>query len=136
MAHKIVLGRFSTILALAKQSLAQGKRVPDPFARTRGLQVFKDAVATGRRILPHRFQGRYVDVLDQVVQQAERVLNSLDPLDEYRRQEVVSKLRKLFSVVAAPIMQLSSSEHQRELKAFLAEISNIYGRFTNRAINH
>jgi len=131
MANKVVLGNFSTMLSRTKAVLAQGKRIQSPFLGATALKVFKDAIADGRRLLPSRYQKRYVDVLEQVVQQAELVLLSLHPRDGSGRRIVFEQLQSVFSIVAAPIVQLRSHEHERELKAFLAEISNIYRRFIN-----
>ncbi len=131
MANKIKLGNFSTILARAKLVLGSGKRVADPFKGATTLNVFKQAVADGRRLLPTRYQQRYVDVLEQVVLQAEQALINLHPRDGASRRVVLEQLQDIFSIAAAPIVQLKSSQHQRELKAFLVAISNIYGRFIN-----
>lgn len=134
MANNIVLGNFSAIQTRAKFALANGKPVPDPFKGATTLSVFKQAVADGRRLLPTRYQARYVDVLDQVVQQAEQVLLSLHPRDGASRRVVFEQLQDIFSITAAPIVQLKPSQYQRELKAFLALISNIYGRFINDSL--
>ncbi len=131
MASKFVLGNFSTILSAAKTILAQTKPVSDPFLGATSIDVFKDTVADGRRLLPGRYQQRYVDVLEQVVQQAQDALSTIHPRDGRSRREVFEELQVVFSIAAAPIVQLKSREHQRELKAFLIEISNIYRRFIN-----
>jgi hypothetical protein len=131
MANKIVLGNFSTILSRTKKVLAQGKQVTDPFLGATSIDIFKQTVADGRRLLPTRYQAPYVDVLDAVVKQAEFVLLTLHPRDGAGRRAVFEQLQGVFSILAAPIVQLRSKQHERELKAFLAEISNIYRRFVN-----
>jgi hypothetical protein len=134
MANKIALGNFNTIQMRAKLVLANGRTIPDPFKGATTLTVFKQAVADGRRILPTRYQARYVDVLEQVVTQAEQVLASLHPRDGASRRVVFEQLQDIFSITAAPIVQLNSTRYQRELKSFLALISNIYGRFINDSL--
>lgn len=131
MAKKAVLGNFSTILLRAQIALASGKAVPNPFAGATTLDVFKQTVADGRKLLPHRYQARYVDVLDKVVRQAEFALSTAGRRNPAVRMAIFEQLQTVFAIVAAPIVQLRSARHQRELKAFLAEISNIYRRFIN-----
>jgi len=131
MENKIALGNFKIVLSRTKAVLAGGKPVPDPFLTATSLEVFRDAVADGRRLLPARYQKRYVEVLADVLRQAEFALASTQPRDTRARRAIFEQLQVIFSILAAPIVQLRSSQYQRELKAFLAEISNIYRRFIN-----
>jgi hypothetical protein len=50
-----------------------------------------------------------------------------------RRQAVLDKLSEVFTVLAAPIVQLNSRSHETELKAYLALSSNLYQRFFSDA---
>lgn len=133
MANPVVLGNFNTILLRAKLVMTLSKPIADPFANAHSLDIFKNVVAKGRHLLPHRYQSRYVEVLAEAVQQTQASLLLLDPLDAKGREALFSRLALVFSVVAAPIVQLGSAKHQRELKAFLMEVSNIYRRFVNDA---
>lgn len=131
MANKIALGNFSAIVSRTKAVLSHAGPAPDPFLTATGLDVFRDAVADGRKILPARYQQRYVDVLAKVLKQAEFALATTHPRDAAARRAIFQQLQVVFSIVAAPIVQLRSWQHQRELKAFLVEVSNIYRRFIN-----
>jgi hypothetical protein len=109
--------------------------LPAPFANATSLTVFENAVADGKKLLPLRYQKPYVDVLEQAVLQAQVVLHSLTPRAVVKRKAVLTQLEMVFSALAAPIAQLRSGNHQKELKAFLAVISDIYRHFVdNRKI--
>ncbi len=65
-------------------------------------------------------------MLEQALKQAEAVLKSLGSKPNIKRQALMQQLELVFSALAAPVVQLSSKEHERELKAFLAVVSDVY----------
>ncbi len=134
MSNEMTLGDFNILQARAKLALSTGKQVPDPFRGATTLGVYRHTVADARQLLPSRYQTRYVDVLEEVVNQAEQTLSSLHPRNGNGRRAVFEQLQEIFSNTAIPIVQLRSAKHQRELKAFLAVIGNVYRRFVNDSL--
>jgi len=131
MKTQVALGDFEAVLSRTQVILSTWNNVPNPFKDARDLSVFKTVVEDGRRLLPARYQGRYVNVLARLLNQAETALAHVSREDRTTRQSIFDTLSVLFTVLASPIVQLKSPALQRQLKAFLATISNVYRRFIN-----
>lgn len=123
------LGSYPALSKYISTALSRQSRLPTPFQGATSLDVFRATIKDGREFLPARYQKPYVDVLDAALLQAEEALKPLGPRAVVRRQAVFAQLESVFTVLAAPIVQLSGSKLQKELKAFLALSSNLYRRF-------
>ncbi len=125
------LGQFQDVLDYVRERLAQPVSIPAPFDMQGELKVFEQVVDKGRTLLPSRYHAPYVDVLATSLELAEAQLDQVKSSwrKKAKRQAVFDKLSEVFSVLAAPIVQLSSRSHQTELKAYLALASNLYQRF-------
>ncbi|MBC8000335.1 MAG: hypothetical protein IAF58_20430 [Leptolyngbya sp.] len=123
------LGSYPALSKYISTALSRQSHLPSPFKGANSLDVFKAAIKDGREFLPVRYQKPYVDVLNAALVQAEEALKPLGPRAVARRQAVFAQLESVFTVLAAPIVQLSGSKFQKELKAFLALSSNLYRRF-------
>jgi len=135
MAKSTNLGDYQAILSRMEQAVDATVTLPEPFKGATSLDVFRTAIQDGRKLLPLRYHAPYVDVLEQVVKQAEKALNSLGPQATAKRQAVFQQLELVFTALAAPIAQLRSTKYEKELKAFLAVISDVYKHFVdNRKI--
>jgi len=125
------LGQFQGVLDYVRERLAQPVSIPAPFDSQAELTVFEQVVDKGRTLLPSRYHGPYIDVLATSLELAQAQLDQVKSSwrKKAKRQAVFDKLTEVFSVLAAPIVQLSSRSHQTELKAYLALSSNLYQRF-------
>jgi hypothetical protein len=131
MAKSGNLGDYQAILSRMEQTVDATVTLPEPFKGATSLEPFKTAIDDARRLLPLRYQAPYVDILDQVVKQAEKALASQNPQNTAKRQAVLQQLELVFSALAAPIAQLRSTKYEKELKAFLAVISDVYKHFVD-----
>lgn len=129
MNRYIPLGDYAAITARTREFLARKSTLPRPFAGASSLQVYKDVVEDGRALLPARYHQPYVDVLDQAVKQAETLLATLGPRAHVKRKAIFDQLESVFSVLAAPIVQLRSAGDKEDIRAFISVVSNIYRRF-------
>jgi hypothetical protein len=129
------LGPFQDVLDYVRERLNQPVSVPTPFALPVGTTVFQQTVQNGLTLLPSRYHAPYVDVLAQSVTLADGQLAQIKSSwrKKARRQAVLDKLSEVFTVLAAPIVQLNSRSHETELKAYLALSSNLYQRFFSDA---
>lgn len=123
------LGSHLAMSKYISSALSRPSTLPQPFQGADSLDRFKAAIENGRQFLPARYQKPYVDILNAALLQAEEALKPLGPRAVARRQAVFAQLESVFTVLAAPIVQLSGSKYQQELKAFLALTSNLYRRF-------
>lgn len=124
------LGSYPVMSKYISSALSRPSTLPQPFYGASRLDEFKKAIENGRQFLPARYQKPYVEVLNAALVQAEEALKPLGPRATARRQAVFAQLESVFTVLAAPIVQLSGSKYQKELKAFLALSSNLFRRFT------
>ncbi len=129
MNRYISLGDYAVVTARTRELLSRKSTLPRPFAGASSLKVYKDVVEDGRTLLPARYHQPYVDVLDQAVKQAETLLATLGPRAHVKRKAIFDQLESVFSVLAAPIVQLRSAGDKAELRAFISVVSNIYRRF-------
>lgn len=129
MDKLIPLGSHPVMSKYISSALSRPSTLPEPFHGASRLDAFKAAIENGRQFLPARYQKPYVDVLNAALLQAEEALKPLGPRATARRQAVFAQLESVFTVLAAPIVQLSGSKYQKELKAFLALSSNLFRRF-------
>ena len=129
MDKLIPLGSHPVMSKYISSALSRPSTLPQPFQAASSLDEFKAAIENGRQFLPARYQKPYVDILNAALMQAEEALKPLGPRATARRQAVFAQLESVFTVLAAPIVQLSGSKHQKELKAFLALSSNLFRRF-------
>jgi hypothetical protein len=129
------LGPFKDVLCYVKERLSQPVSLPTPFSLPVDTTVFKQFVEKGLTLLPSRYHTPYVNVLAKSVSLAEDQLAQLQSSwrKKTKRQAVLDKLSEVFSVLAAPIVQLDERSHQTELKAYLALASNLYQRFLSDA---
>ncbi len=123
------LGSHPAMSKYISSALSRPSTLPKPFRGASSLDGFKQAIENGRQFLPLRYQKPYVDILNAALLQAEEALKPLGSRAVARRQAVFEQLESVFTVLAAPIVQLSGSKYQQELKAFLALTSNLYRRF-------
>lgn len=123
------LGSHPAMSRYISSALSRPSNLPKPFAGASSLSGFKKAIENGRQFLPARYQKPYVEILNAALVQAEDALKQLSPRATAREQAVYAQLESVFTVLAAPIVQLSGSKYQKELKAFLALSSNLYRRF-------
>lgn len=123
------LGSHPAMSKYISSALSRPSTLPEPFHGANSLNVFKEAIENGRQFLPARYQKPYVDILNAALLQAEEALKPLGSRATARRQAVFAQLESVFTVLAAPIVQLSGSKYQKELKAFLALSSNLFRRF-------
>ncbi|MBS1994418.1 MAG: hypothetical protein JSS83_28090 [Cyanobacteria bacterium SZAS LIN-3] len=126
-----VLGPFPDVLHYVRERLEQPVTVPSPFALPEDTSVFQATVQKGRALLPERYHASYIDVLANSLALAEAQLEELKTSwrRKSKRQAVLDKLSEIFTVLAAPLVQLNSRSHANELKAYLALASNLYQRF-------
>ena len=123
------LGDHPAMSKYISSALSRPSTLPQQFQGADSLDLFKEAIENGRQFLPARYQKPYVDILNAALLQAEEALKPLGPRATARRQAVFAQLESVFTVLAAPIVQLSGSKYQKELKAFLALTSNLFRRF-------
>jgi len=123
------LGSHPVMSRYISSALSRPSTLPKTFHGADSLDVFKEAIENGRTFLPARYQKPYVEILNAALVQAEEALKPLGPRATARRQAVFAQLESVFTVLAAPIVQLSGSKYQKELKAFIALTSNLYRRF-------
>ena len=126
MATNTRLGNCQAMLERMQEATEAKISLPAPFKNAKSLNIYKKTVKDGRSVLPLRYQRPYVDVLEQALNQAEAVLKTLGSKPNVKRQALMQQLELVFSALAAPVVQLSSKEHARELKAFLAVVSDVY----------
>lgn len=142
-AHKQAYTELGSLTALVKHlrsRLSKPITVPDPFSGATSIDIYKNTAEQGLKLLPSRYHPAYVNVLIRACEQAEPVVANLGLRNLLKRRNVLSQLEEAFKVLAAPVVQLQSSKHQNELKAYLAVASNLYQRFISdeqiRALNH
>lgn len=134
MAKPKDFGDYEVILAHMEKVTGEAVSLPAPFNEASQLSVFRRAVNDGRKLLPARYQNTYVDVLEQAVNQAESVLQTLPARARAKRRAILQQLSLVFSTLAAPIVQLRpNSPRQKELRAFLAVISDVYKHFVDNS---
>jgi len=130
-----VLGQFQDVLAYVGERLSLPVSVPAPFTEPSDTSIFHLTVEKGMELLPERYHATYLDVLANSVELADEQLDEVKT--SWRRKSkqkaVLDKLSEVFSVLAAPVVQLSSRAHETELKAYLALASNLYQRFFSDA---
>ncbi|HEY9787154.1 MAG TPA: hypothetical protein V6D17_17325 [Candidatus Obscuribacterales bacterium] len=125
------LGNYQAISRYVSEALWRPTNLPEPFRSASDLRVFRAAVADGRDFLPSRYYAPYLDVLEAALNQAQASILALSPKAKARRASIIAQLESVFEVLAAPIVQLSSTQLQNELKAFMALTSNLYRRFVD-----
>jgi len=121
-------GNYAAMVKQIRNRLAMPVSVPNPFIDA-DVDLYKNTAADGLTLLPSRYHGAYVNVLIRAVEQAEPILKNTSLRNMLKRKHVISQLEEAFKVLAAPIVQLRSSKHEAELKAYLAVASNLYQRF-------
>ncbi len=122
-------GNFAAMVKLIRSRLAMPVSVPNPFTPTADVAIYKDTADAGLALLPSRYHAAYVNILIRAAEQAEPTLKNTSLRNILKRKQVFSQLQEAFKVLAAPIVQLRSNNHEAELKAYLALASNLYQRF-------
>mgnify|MGYP000538052240 CR=1 FL=1 len=122
-------GNFATMIKIIRGRLAVPVSVPNPFDANADVAIYKDTAEAGLALLPSRYHAAYVNILIRAAELAEPTLKNTGLRNILKRKQVLSQLQEAFKVLAAPIVQLRSTKHEAELKAYLALSSNLYQRF-------
>jgi hypothetical protein len=123
-----VLGKLSQVLLPLKGLLAAGTvKFPTPKTQANKITHYRDLVTKGRKLLPSRYHGPYLDVLEAAIEQVEKA--GRENTSYFQLKAQMETLDLIFQELAAPILQLCDPQLQEPLKAHLALCSNLYQRF-------